>query len=223
MSYFKIIFYIGLFIIAMSCKKKKYETIAQGRILQSPSGKPIVGAKVTLQDGVGNSGPINLGNTSSNARAESYTNANGEFNLQIEGEFTPYISTGADKYHDFKYEGVGVMPLKYGINNNIILYLSPESFFGSYFVSKDKTLEVSELIVTLLSHRDITTPIIDKFRSKDNLTLTFTSSFDGSGYPIYGDRYQRFKIEVKHDNLWERKIDSVFVPAFANFKDTIYY
>lgn len=219
MSYLTSIIISCLLLASMiACKKDdKYTATAQGRVIEAATGKPIEGARVRLQDGVGNSGPINLGNTSSGINVETLTNANGEFNLKIEGEFSPYISTGKTKYHDFRYDGVGVMPLRTSNNSNIILSLESEAYFNATFVSKNN-LKIDTLVVSLLSYKNkIGVSDVNLFIGNEPHTYSI------SGFYSYGNRYLPMRLYIVRNGKAKINIDSVYLKPFETYSDTIYY
>ena len=192
MNYLKFTLWCLLGVTTISCnKEKKYTCIAQGKVIEAATGKPIPNAKVRLQDGVGNSGPINFGNSSSGINTEIYTNANGEFNLQIEGEYSPFISVYEAKHFGFNNGSEQLKGLRTGTNSNLILTLESEAKFNGIFINK--------------FHKEIDTSYVTVFTYKDKLfgtgqvlygiqPLKFYDSVGGLRVP--GSRYVRIYIYI---------------------------
>lgn len=227
---------VGL-LFAMSCKEKIKQAEISGKVVNVGSGIPVDSALVYVKDGVGNSGPINFGPSSSNREAMVYTDKNGEFHLSIDGEYTPYISANKVGYDNYNYviEGasIGYMPLNWGVNN-IRMELVGKTKFCGVFVPRSNT---DSLLISFLSYSNYKNGKKVPFAEGNNYCRTIGESsimcFNVLGAINYcdgnymlnliGDKYLRINLDIKRDGSWTSKMDSVFLETGVVFKDTIYY
>jgi hypothetical protein len=80
-------------LISFSCGKKKSQTtIVSGKVINFGSRAPVEGVLVILQDGVdASNGSVIDGKTSSDKKNTAYTNSNGEFRVELKGEYQPFL------------------------------------------------------------------------------------------------------------------------------------
>ena len=230
-----IIYILILSLIVISCTSEPEEktTIVSGIVINKGSRKPVEGIIVHLRDGVGSSGFTLINSqTSSGKIAEFITNSKGEFVVEITGIYTPFLSVATPVgYDDWIYDGVGVRGFKPGsTNEGIVLEIVTNAQFCGIFKSKSPAdslkidiLDYSDInksyYISTLSHKNYCDGMVC---SKSDSPLYFCENWILFGREI-GDRYLRFKLYIKRNNLWQSKIDSVYLKGFETYRDTIYY
>ena len=149
---------LGLF----ACGDEEFTTTVSGKVVNFGSREPIEGAYVYLKDGVGSSGVVIVdGNTSSNKRSETLTNADGEFTVSLTGEHAAYLGVGKEGYQEFivANEGAAVGVKSYGFGGNYenqVLELKAEAFFNGAFANSSLSSDQDTLNITLLSYESLT-------------------------------------------------------------------
>ena len=226
---------LGLF----ACGDEEFTTTVSGKVVNFGSREPIEGAYVYLKDGVGSSGVVIVdGNTSSNKRSETLTNADGEFTVSLTGEHAAYLGVGKEGYQEFivANEGAAVGVKSYGFGGNYenqVLELKAEAGFNPLFESTVPVLPTDSLIILFKDLRpDLPANQIKRrlnsgwnklYIGQQASRFITTATLDELVAPATGDTYMPYQIAYTRNGQWETKIDSVYIKSFETFTDTIYY
>jgi hypothetical protein len=213
---------------SVSCKRERlYE--AKGRVLNAVTGEPIVGAKVYLNDELGNSDPILSSDGIENSDVV-LTDNEGRYHVKIMTKSGKgIISVGKSGYEFNVYSENGNVVKHWTMigegTTNLDLILEGLAYFNSpfYKTSASQTNQDS-LKITLLSYEKID----ELFNSREPFLRigkgVFYFRYEDSQTQVKGDRYLRYKLEFTTDGVWQTKIDSVFLPTSLEvYRDTIYY
>lgn len=214
---------LSIMIVLLSCKKDEApRTIAEGHIYHSGTKMPLDSVKVYLYDGVGHSsGWFDLGGKSkgSNSIDSTTTDSNGFFHLELDGDepvLYPY-----KRGYSFEYAmggaAIGIVPLKTGENKNLRFELDAWANLNPWFFGT-KSLYNDTLIFDVLSNTGVSEGWDHTFIGQGPNKY---SSFDG--YPMKGDTYKVYRLKFQVKGVWHEKIDSVYVPSFTTYNDTIFY
>jgi hypothetical protein len=214
MRFLGIVFLFWIVILA-SCKKEVGNVIVEGRVINVGTQQPIEGVTVVIENEVSFT-PSHLDST--------FTNANGEFRIELPNEEDAWIYLRKDgwTFHSSSLNNVTGYLTYYpvGMTSNVKLEMYPDAWFGGVFQN----------IIPVQS---------DTFCFKDLPYMTFIN-YGGSGncfsrigpYDVYdggkgrlirGDMFFRYGINYTKNGEWFVKVDSVYVGAFETFTDTIYY
>lgn len=81
------------------------------------------------------------------------------------------------------------------------------------------------LLISILSYRNITDEMsyVVDYNPYIGVGPFYFHSKEAKGLYCDGDRFLRFRLKFKRDTTWVTKLDSVYVPAFVTFRDTIYF
>lgn len=140
---------LSWFLIIGACKKENsYHTTVSGKVINLGSNAPIEGVMVVLQDGV-----VLSSNTSSDKKSTVYTDKNGNFRVELEGEHTPYLYPKKDKYSYQYIQGgavIGLKPFSDGVFQNEVLEMKAEAYFEPWFKSKNDSYLTDTLRIEIL-------------------------------------------------------------------------
>jgi hypothetical protein len=211
----------------VSCKRERlYE--AKGQVLNAVTGEPVVGAKVYLNDELGNNDPILSSDGIENSDV-ALTDNEGRYHVKIMTKSGKgIISVGKIGYEFNVYSENGNVVKHWTMigegTTNLNLILEGLAYFNSpFYKTSAPQKDQDSLKITLLSYEDLNV-----------IYLLDPRLYNGKGvfhyptlnYPfnVKGDRYLRYKLEFTTDGVWQTKIDSVFLPTSLEvFRDTIYY
>jgi hypothetical protein len=218
MKYFLIFFCLCL--LSFSCKKEKKVTHVKGIVLNEGNNNVIDSATVILKDGIASgSGWFDLGlesKTSSGNRASTVTNANGEFELEIEGEFDPVITTRKEGFFPYEFsDGGSVIGWEFVMEstNEIKLYLKSESHLGFNLVTEDWNPATDSLWFYYLD-KDLSGNSGFKGYSQNGVVSAFCTQeppFSERERLVAGDRYQVFGLYIRRNGVTNTLVDSVFI------------
>jgi hypothetical protein len=217
-----LVFLFAVFFLA-SCGKKKYHTVVTGKVINYGSKEPVAGVRVVLADGIATGG-VNVGSTSSDAKSETFTDINGEFNIELTGNHITYLYLFKEGY-SFSYSdggaSIGMRPYSAGsVNKNQVLELKAEAFFDGKFKILNGSKEDSLKIKVLEFDHNLGYYIENGFkRERDGVDHVYFH------VPLIlaGHTYFIYEADLKKNGHWNSKIDSVFIKSFETFKDTIYF
>ncbi len=214
----------------VSCKRERlYE--AKGQVLNAVTGEPVVGAKVYLNDELGNNDPILSSDGIENSDV-ALTDNEGRYHVKIMTKSGKgIISVGKSGYEFNVYSENGNVLKHWTMigegTTNLDLMLKGIAYFNPVFKKNSSQLNENDILkLTVFSYENMIdwlqgsgTP--KEFKGKGpfvKLTNSYTIS------QVDGDRYLRYKLEFTADGVWQTKIDSVFLPTSLEvFRDTIYY
>ena len=151
----------------LACKKDKNEVVhVKGRVLDYATREPLDSVKVLLFFGFDAGSTVGvLGTPNSNKKnyqeVIAYTNANGEYDVMIEGDLTyGYVEFFKDKYHgtensytpglDPSYTGNIAVEFPTGDFENVELYMTPLVLFKVEF--KSLKYKIPEVISSIDYH-----------------------------------------------------------------------
>ena len=220
-------------------RDEEFTTRVSGKVVNRFTQEPIEGAYVYLKDGVGASGVVIIDSeTSSDKRSEMYTDANGEFSLELTGEYSVYLGVGKENYREFEADGAGIK--SYGRNGgsfeNQIIELEAQAGFNPLFESVVPVNSTDSLIILFKDSR----PDLPANKVKNRLNSGWNILYIGQQTsrfisvdtpkelekliaPTTGDTHTEYQIAYTRNGQWETKIDSVYIKSFETYTDTIYY
>ncbi|MGK0285233.1 MAG: hypothetical protein ACI9GM_000266, partial [Salibacteraceae bacterium] len=213
----------GLFIIGLlcliffsSCKKEVGNVIVEGRVINVGTQQPIEGVTVVIENEVSFT-PSHLDST--------FTNANGEFRIELPNEEDAWIYLRKDGYtfHSSSLNNVtGYLTyFPVGTTSGVKLEMYPDAWFDGKFLSTNPSSNDS------LYYKPLTYSGSINYGGGGIRLLRGVGPFDVSsadiGSLIRGDLYYRYGLNYTKNGEWFVKVDSVYVGAFETFMDTIYY
>ena len=214
--------------LVIGCVDTSYESTVRGKVINTGSKLPIDSVLVELQDGVGASGSFTIidGETTNGLSNITYTNAKGEFEVQIDGEFEPWLSVGKEKHSYLKnnkvYHSGSLMAVGEGTLSGLIVEMEAEAFFDPTLVSKEPVGEYDYLKITFYSYEG---PTEDNNRIHDRTWDDFRD--EEEEYPHHfrtiGDKWLRYGITYERNKEFHHFVDSAYVPSFDTVFKTIYY
>jgi hypothetical protein len=220
-----ILIFIIMLLITTNCKKEQTtpHTKISGHVYSTGSGKPIEGVKIYMYDGIGHSGgmvDLGGGNTGGSSRRDStVTDANGYFHIELDGE-EPVLYLFKQGY-SFEYivDGavIGIIPLYTGESKNLEFEMDAWANFNPWFKGS-KSLPYDTILFDVLSKSGIKEGWLSTFYGNGPHKF---SSFDG--YPTKGDKYKAYWLKYQINGIWHERVDSVYIPSFTTYTDTIYY
>ncbi len=219
-----IVFAIAIMISISSCKKS-YELNITGRVLDIATNEPIEGVTVRAVDGYWSGGGF-LGGFYEEGEQIVYTDENGEFTLNFEGEHTCQIyltkQINMSKWYSPAQATTYAKTFEASrFNNNydeeLTLYLQTNSKFQRYFIKEEPCNETDSLIVSYLPYNKayLFEPEVRKFSGC--IPHLFVQ------YHTVGGLYYHYKMDYTENGAWKSKTDSVFIEPFESYLDTIYY
>jgi len=223
----KLVFLLAVFsIVFFSCEKNKEKTtIIEGVVLNAGTKQPIDSVKVLLKDGNANtSGSFGIdGNTSSGKSATVYTDKEGKFTIQITGEFTPFLLASKK---DYSFWGINphrnlfgdYIPMKFGLNQKTEIQLFAKSYFKPVLMQKDLSIVYDKIVYSFMSKDRVTGELVTHSR----VYFVDYGSHTVSD-PAFGEMINYYQIEKYSSFGVETIIDSVYIPGFTTYIDTIYY
>ena len=211
----------------VSCKRERlYE--AKGQVLNAVTGEPVVGAKVYLNDELGNNDPILSSDGIENSDV-ALTDNEGRYHVKIMTKSGKgIISVGKSGYEFNVYSENGNVVKHWTMigegTTNLNLILEGIAYFNSpFYKTSAPQKDQDSLKITLLSYESIGEQYYwynQFYKGKGAFLITYPDKDVLSK----GDRYLRYKLEFTTDGVWQTKIDSVFLPTSLEvFRDTIYY
>jgi len=217
-------------IIFFSCEKNKEKTtIIEGVVLNAGTKQPIDSVKVLLKDGNANtSGGFGIdGNTTSGKSATVYTDKEGKFTIQITGEFTPFLLASKKDYSFWSINPHrnlfgDYLPMIFGEKQKYEINFYPNAKFQGILMQKDISRIYSKIEFKQLCKSDSVFSFCGW--PADEFVGIGPHQINPYGGPIVkGDRYFFFQIEKYSSSGVETIIDSVYIPGFTTYRDTIYY
>ena len=215
---------ISAFLFFTGCQNGFHAKI-DGTVRNALTGKPIADVEVRLKDGVDNSGSSlgQGGSTSSESKSIAYTDSNGKFYIELEGEFEPILSVQKDMYgfHRSEFNDGRLIPITQypdGTTNNTFVEMKPEAHFIPIFKS------LTPLDSDVIFGRYFPFPNLDTKSSLEvNLGDGQIITWNVNPILTVGDTYTKFDLSFTRYGMKQTVVDSVFIPAFETFRDTIYY
>lgn len=223
MKTMKLFIYLLILISLLeSCEKKDIRTtVVRGKIINAGSLQPIDSVKVTLIDGVNSADEIIPGETSSGKESTVYTNSKGEFELQISGEYKPFIAFYKKKY--IAPDGGLVLAVDWGaINDNLVFKMTAVSSFNPILLPKSPFTSGNICPAKSTAYGCECEYLTRSLSASPCRVFGDYIRLDGdTGWASYGDMYQKYKIELLRNGVKEIVIDSVFIKSLENYCDTI--
>lgn len=210
----------------LSCDRdEEFTTRVSGKVVNRYTQEPIEGAYVYLKDGVASSSPFDVGSNASDQRSETYTDANGEFSVELTGEYQPALGVAKEGYEfdpdwtDRVGEGIKLYGFEGGNYENQVLEMQAYAGFNPIFRSTVPVKATDTLTMYLLT-KDLT---ID-FSWSDYICVGEEVCDTGSTpYPAVGEQYFRYQLDYIRGGKKNTVIDSVFLKSLEIYTDTIYY
>ncbi len=192
-----------------------------------------------MKDGVGSDFFGVSGNTSSDKRNETVTDANGEFTVSLTGEHGPALGVSKEGY-DFNPDwnsGVAVGVKLYGRGGgeyqNEVFEMKAQAGFNPIFKSTLPVKPTDSLVIVFNGLRPDSPANLIKYRLNSGWNKLYvgqqtsrfitTTALEEFVVPTTGDTYTEYQIAYTRDGQWYTKIDSVYIKSFETFADTIYY
>jgi len=212
----------------VSCKRERlYE--AKGQVLNAVTGEPVVGAKVYLNDELGNNDPILSSDGIENSDV-ALTDNEGRYHVKIMTKSGKgIISVGKSGYEFNVYSENGNVVKHWTMigegTTNLNLILEGLAYFNSpFYKTSAPQKDQDSLKISLLSYEKIDELLNNREPFLRKGKGVFYFRYEDSNTQVKGDRYLRYKLEFTTDGVWQTKIDSVFLPTSLEvFRDTIYY
>ena len=230
---------VGLF----ACNNdEEFTTHVSGKVVNRFSKEPIADAYVFLNDGMSSSGLGAGWQTSSDKRVEGRSDINGEFMLELTGEYEATLGVFKEGYafdpdwddeigEDTKGYGYG------GDYENQVLEMEAEAGFNPLFESTVPILPTDSLVIFIGGN---VRPAVPANQLKDWLNTGWTRLYVGQqisrfspvdnvrkpeefGYPATGDTYTPYQIAYTRNGQWESRIDSIYIKSLETYTETIYY
>ncbi|MGK0285646.1 MAG: hypothetical protein ACI9GM_000686 [Salibacteraceae bacterium] len=213
----KVFYMIGLLsLLLSSCKKEVGNVIVEGRVINVGTQQPIEGATVVIENEVSFT-PSHLDST--------FTNANGEFRIELPNEENAWIYLRKEGYtfHSSSLNNVTGYLTFYpvGTTSGVKLEMYPKAWFAAKFLSTSPMIDDSLYYMRLAYSTSV-----DYFGGGDRIFKgvgPFSASTNPDGSLIRGDLFFRYGLNYTKNGEWFVKVDSVYVGAFETFTDTIYY
>ena len=209
------VFCIIILSMFSSCKKEVGNVIVEGRVINVGTQQPIEGVTVVIENEV-SFNPSHLDST--------FTNANGEFRIELPNEEDAWIYLRKDGYtfHSSSLNNVTGYLTYYpvGMTSNVKLEMYPDARFNGKFMNTNPSLDDS------LYFNELTYFGPTNYGGGGLLRKGLgphKASAGDIGFLIRGDLYFRYGINYTKNGEWFVKVDSVYVGAFETFTDTIYY
>lgn len=212
-------------IMASSCEDDVTHNVAEGIILHSGTKKPLEGVKVYMYDGVGHSGGwIDLGSSKTNGSSRidsTITDANGFFHIELDGE-EPVLYPFKEGY-SFEYAMggavIGIVPLNTGANKNLKLELDAWAYFKpSIIIGKECAINDT---VWYGFGKYINVPSVGYYLGNGPHVVYYYQG--DKGWPVKGDKFASYWFKYQINGIWNSKNDSVYVPSFTTYTDTLHY
>jgi hypothetical protein len=212
----------------VSCKRERlYE--AKGQVLNAVTGEPVVGAKVYLNDELGNNDPILSSDGIENSDV-ALTDNEGRYHVKIMTKSGKgIISVGKSGYEFNVYSENGNVVKHWTMigegTTNLNLILEGLAYFNSpFYKTSAPQKDQDSLKISLLSYEKIDELLNNREPFLRKGKGVFYFRYEDSNTQVKGDRYLRYKLEFTKDGVWQTKIDSVFLPTSLEvYRDTIYY
>ena len=212
----------------ISCKRERlYE--AKGQVLNAVTGEPVVGAKVYLNDELGNNDPILSSDGIENSDV-ALTDNEGRYHVKIMTKSGKgIISVGKSGYEFNVYSENGNVVKHWTMigegTTNLNLILEGLAYFNSpFYKTSAPQKDQDSLKISLLSYEKIDELLNNREPFLRKGKGVFYFRYEDSNTQVKGDRYLRYKLEFTTDGVWQTKIDSVFLPTSLEvYRDTIYY
>ncbi|MEJ0031616.1 MAG: hypothetical protein WDO15_15125 [Bacteroidota bacterium] len=214
-----------LFIVLIACDQPEHVTTVNGTVINFGSRQPMAGARVTLTDGVGGDWLLPGANTSSSAFSQIYTDSLGKFSISLKGKYQASLSVGMkDCEYDPNWSdgiSIGVRGLAPGTHDDVICELRAYAWFNATFQEKPGPTADS-LEVNLLWY-----DILQSGRGPFGQIFTGAGPFRfmsiDKGWIVIGDRFLRYELKVRRNEVWTSTIDSVYIKSFDAFDGVIFY
>ncbi|MFT7333847.1 MAG: hypothetical protein ACI81S_002068 [Sphingobacteriales bacterium] len=229
MKYKVLLIWVCLLTAAVSCKDDTYFTTVNGKVINTGTQKGIDSVLVVLQDGVGASGSFTLidGETSSDAVSATYTDSNGNFELSLKGEFTPYLYVSKDRHEYLKNNHVNLtgtlIPFADGNKSGVVVEMKAKAYFDPTLVSNEPVGEYDFLRITF--YRFTGPTVGDSNRISHLKWDNFRDVVEEypENFLTIGDKWLRYGITYERNKEFHHFVDSVYVPSFDTVFKTIYY
>ena len=213
---------LGFLVVIFSCKRT---TELSGTVTNMRTGAAIEGASIYLYDestgGIFENGEIEVEKT-------VLSDATGYFYLELKTSLDANVryNAGKEGYKNPKTENaVSGVGLKTGQKKEVKIELEGIAYFGSPFEKKSTVPKGSDQFkLTVLPYSDISGSLNDFGTKEGEGKGPFYYTYEDSYVIAKGDRFLRYKLEWKTDNVWYSKIDSVYLPTSTEvYRDTIFY
>lgn len=209
-------------IIFSSCRKRERTTKVNGTVIDYGSKEPIEDVKLIFMDGISTNGPISSSNFSSGKEIVGFSDQNGKFDLELTGEFSPYLFFGRDDYWPYE-DGNGITSSaiyysKGSVNEGVEIILKSKAWFASVFKNKNSSLD--SMYFQPLSEK------LENAGSAGKKYFFGSGPFDvnfGINRIANGNSFFRYLVGYIRNNKWHEKIDSVYIKKGEIYRDTIYY
>lgn len=208
---------LALLFFGTSCDEKMHTTIVSGKVINAGSKQPIDSVLVTLLDGVSTAGEFIPGNTTSGLKNVAYTDKEGNFRVEITGEYNAYLALSKARYE--APNGGLITSVSEGLHENMVYEMKAYSYFNPLIVP-----------INPVSYSKFCPAYFSAYLSDYNCESGWEASLGNSpehpysiGFLTFGDMFQIYKIEFSRNNVDYTIIDSVFIKSFETFSDTIYY
>lgn len=228
---------VGLYSCSLDLDEE-HTTRVSGKVVNRFTQEPIEGATVSLIDGIGVTSPFDVSSNSSGKSTDGFTDASGEFTLELTGEYAAFLAVGKKDYtfdpdwNDGASEGV--KPYGYGGNyENQVLEMQGAAGFNPLFISTVPVGPTDSLIVLFQDIRpDLPANQIKQrlnsgwntlYVGQQTIRFVTTSPLEALVAPTIGDTYTPYQIAYTRNGQWETKIARVYIKSLEIYTDIIYY
>ena len=204
-----------LMFLFSACKKDEQNlphTIVEGYVIHSGTKQPLGSVRISIWDGVGKIKQNNYDTT--------YTNAQGFFHIEVDGNEPVMFLYKKNYSFEYHLEGaaLGIVPLTVGFHRDMKFEMDAFAYINPWFQGRN-SISTDTALFDLLNSKGIKEGWLSTYLG--NGPHHFGISFNG--YLTKGDTYKAYWLRYQIKGKWFERVDSVYVPSFKTWSDTIYY
>jgi hypothetical protein len=210
---------INFILVSCEDKEERSLTVAEGYVIHSGTKKPLEGVRVSIWDGLPSTDPLSTDSKSSGNYHVTFTDSTGFFHIELNAKEPVMFLSKQDYTFEYHIDGavIGIIPLMVGENKNLLFEMDAWAYFNPWLKGSNSLIN-DTVLFDLISSNGIKEGWLCTY--KGNGPFKF-SSFDG--YLAKGDKFKIYWLKYQIHGMWYERLDSVYIPSFTTFSDTIYY